>query len=214
MIKLFSRLRAVSVHLKNLLSSFNSQQTKELVFYLLYFIVFLFLIFRAFSFLKGFLIIFVFVTIWKIIAGMSWRNFLYLILNYIEFYFLSSWLKPFWLIVITILSFWLFLGSIILRQKSKDFLSYFIIINWILMCYGLYFYFSWPFITSFIIYLIGLSIISFFNFLALDKKISLNYWVYLLVNLEIYWLLTYLSLNGLKFTGLMFFFQYFLLSFV
>lgn len=214
MIKLFSRLRAVSVHLKNLLSSFNSQQIKELVFYLLYFIVFLFLIFRTFSFLKGFLIIFVFVTIWKIIAGISWRNFLYLILNYIEFYFLSSWLKPFWLIVITILSFWLFLGSIILCQKSKDFLSYFIIINWILMCYGLYFYFSWPFITSFIIYLIGLSIISFFNFLALDKKISLNYWVYLLVNLEIYWLLTYLSLNGLKFTGLIFFFQYFLLSFV
>jgi len=145
---------------------------------------------------------------------MSWLNFSYLSLSYIELRILANWLKSFWLIVIALSFLWLFFRKIILNKKSSQFLSYFIITGWILMSYGLYFYLNWPFFISFLIYLSGLILVSYLNFLSLEKEISLNYLIYLLINLEAYWLFSYLSLTGLQFGGLILLFQYLILYFV
>ena len=211
---LFSRPRMLKNFIKNFFSSLRSIQWKGLFFYLLYFLLIFLLIFPPNSFLKGILIILFFTLVWKIITGMSWLNFSYLLLSYIELRILANWLKPFWLIVIALSLLWLFFRKIILYKKSSQFLSYFIITGWILMSYGLYFYLNWPFFISFLIYLSGLILVSYLNFLSLEKEISLNYLIYLLLNLEIYWLFSYLSLTGLQFGGLILFFQYLILYFV
>ena len=200
--------------LKKFFSSLSSLQWKGLFFYSLYVVLIFLLIFPSNSFLKGILIILFFTLIWKIIAGMSWLNFSYLLLGYIELRILANWLRPFLLIVIALGLLWLFFRKIILDKKSSQFLSYFIITGWILMSYGLYFYLNWPFFVSFLIYLSGLIPVSYLNFLSSEKEISLNYLVYLLLNLEAYWLLSYLSLNGLQFGGLILLFQYLILYFV
>jgi len=200
--------------IKNFFSSLSSLQWKGLFFYSLYFLLIFLLIFPSDSFLKGILIILFFTLIWKIITGMSWLNFSYLSLSYIELRILANWLKSFWLIVIALSFLWLFFRKIILNKKSSQFLSYFIITGWILMSYGLYFYLNWPFFISFLIYLSGLILVSYLNFLSLEKEISLNYLIYLLINLEAYWLFSYLSLTGLQFGGLILLFQYLILYFV
>jgi len=200
--------------IKQFFSSLDSSQWKGLIFYSLYFVLIFLLIFPSNSFLKGILIILFFTLIWKIIVGMSWLSFSYLLLGYIELRILANWLKPFWLIIIALILLWLFFRKSILNKKSSQFLSYFITTGWILMSYGLYFYLNWLFFVSFLIYLLGLTLISYLNFLSLEKEISLNYLVYLLLNLEAYWMLSYLSLNGLQFGGLILLFQYLILYFV
>jgi len=211
---LFSRPCMLKNSIKNFFSSLSSLQWKGLFFYSLYFLLIFLLIFPSDSFLKGILIILFFTLIWKIITGMSWLNFSYLSLSYIELRILANWLKSFWLIVIALSFLWLFFRKIILNKKSSQFLSYFIITGWILMSYGLYFYLNWPFFISFLIYLSGLILVSYLNFLSLEKEISLNYLIYLLINLEAYWLFSYLSLTGLQFGGLILLFQYLILYFV
>jgi len=200
--------------IKNFFSSLNSSQWRGLIFYSLYFALIFLLIFPSNSFLRGILIILFLTLVWKIIAGVSWLNFSYLLLGYIELRILANWLKPFWLIMIALILLWIFFRKIILNKKSNQVLSYFITTGWILMSYGLYFYLNWPFFISFLIYLLGLTLISYLNFLSLEKEISLNYLVYLLLNLEAYWLLSYLSLNGLQFGGLILLLQYLILHFV
>ncbi len=207
-----SRTRQVLI--KKFFSSLDSFQWKGLLFYSFYFVLIFLLIFSPNSFLKGILIILFFTLMWKTISGMSWLSFSYLLLGYIELRILANWLKPFWLIVIALILLWLFFRKIILNKKSSQFLSYFIATGWILMSYGLYFYLNWPFFVSFFIYLLGITLISYFNFLSLEKEISLNYLIYLLLNLEAYWLFSYLSLNGLQFGGLILLFQYLILYFV
>ena len=211
---LFSRPRMLKNSIKKFFSSLGSSQWRGLFFYSLYFVLIFLLIFPPNSFLKGILIILFFTLIWKTIVGMSWLSFSYLLLNYIELRILANWLKPFWLIVIALILLWFFFKKIILNKKSSQFLSYFIITGWILMSYGLYFYLNWPFFVSFLIYLLGLILISYLNFMSLEKEISLNYLVYLLLNLEAYWMISYLSLNGLQFGGLILLFQYLILYFV
>lgn len=213
-VALFSRPCMLKNSIKNFFSSLSSLQWKGLFFYSLYFLLIFLLIFPSDSFLKGILIILFFTLIWKIITGMSWLNFSYLSLSYIELRILANWLKSFWLIVIALSFLWLFFRKIILNKKSSQFLSYFIITGWILMSYGLYFYLNWPFFISFLIYLSGLILVSYLNFLSLEKEISLNYLIYLLINLEAYWLFSYLSLTGLQFGGLILLFQYLILYFV
>ncbi|MFA5392454.1 MAG: hypothetical protein WC306_02035 [Candidatus Paceibacterota bacterium] len=200
--------------IKKFFFSLNSSQWREIFFYLLYFVLIFLLVFPSNSLLKGALIILFFSLIWKTIVGMSWLSFSYLLLGYIELRVLANWLKPFWLIIIALILLWLFFRKIILNKKSSQFLSYFITTGWILMSYGLYFYLNWPFFVSFLIYLLGLTIVSYLNFLSLEKEISLNYLIYLLLNLEAYWMLSYLSLNGLQFGGLILLFQYLILYFV
>jgi len=199
---------------KKFFSSLNSLRWKGLFFYSFYFVLIFLLIFPPNSFLKGILIILFFTLIWKVIAGMSWLSFSYLLLGYIELRILANWLRPFWVIAIAFIFLWFFFRKIILNKKSSQFLSYFITTGWILMSYGLYFYLNWSFFVSFLIYLLGLTLISYLNFLSLEKEISLNYLVYLLLNLEVYWMLSYFSLNGLQFGGLILLFQYLILHFV
>jgi hypothetical protein len=127
---------------------------------------------------------------------------------------LGLWFNTISLVVLSIIFLTLIFRKIILDKKSNQLLSYFITTGWILMSYGLYFYLNWPFTLSFVIYLIGLSVISYFNFLMLDKKIALNYWIFILLNSEFYLIINYLSLNGLQFGSLVLLLEYLILYFV
>lgn len=200
--------------IKKFFSSLSAYQWRGLFFYLLYGALVFLLIDAAVSFVRGALIIFLFILLWKIFNGMSWLNFAYLLLGYIELRGLASWLKPIWMITLTLLFLWVFFRKIILDKKSSQLLSYCIATGWILMSYGLYFYLNWMFFVSLLIYLLGLALIAYLNFLNLEKERSLNYLVYLLLNVEAYWMFSYLSLDGLQFGSLILLFQYLILNFV
>ena len=191
--------------------SFN----KSIFFYGLYALVSAIFIFLLRAPVKGIISITITVLLWKIVVGMSWLNFSYLLLGYLEMRVLANWFNVWWLIPLFVILLILFFKKIITdNKKSSQFLSYFISTGWILVSYGLYFYLNQPFFVSLMIYLGGLVLISYLNFLNLDKEISINFLIYLLINLEIYCLLSYLSLNGLQFGALILLLQYFLLHFV
>ena len=191
--------------------SFN----KSIFFYSLYALVSAIFIFLLGTPTKGIISVTITVLLWKIVVGMSWLNFSYLLLGYLEMRVLANWFNVWWLIPLLVILLILFFKKIITdNKKSSQFLSYFISTGWILISYGLYFYLNQPFFISLMIYLGGLILISYLNFLNLDKEISINFLIYLLINLEIYCLLSYLSLNGLQFGALILLLQYFLLHFV
>ncbi|MGC8651096.1 MAG: hypothetical protein ACP5RX_00465 [Minisyncoccia bacterium] len=145
---------------------------------------------------------------------MSWLNFIYLLLGLFELKILVLWLNLMVSIVLALIFLVLVFRKLILETKSNQWLSYFLTTGWILMSYGLYFFLNWPFFLSFLIYLFGLLVISYFDFMMREKKMSLNYGVFILLNLEVYWLLTYLSLNSLQFGSLILVLEYLILYFV
>ncbi|NMB92326.1 MAG: hypothetical protein GYA31_01730 [Parcubacteria group bacterium] len=208
------KIHHLSATIKNFFHSLNIPQLKSIIFYGLYIIMSVLFIFVFPSIWKGMIASFVIVLFWKIVVGLSWLNFCYLLLGYLEIATVAYWFKPLWLAVLFVLLLVLFFKKIITdNKKSSLFLSYFIATGWILLSYGLYFYRNQPFFLSFIVYFLGLLLISFLNFLNLDKEISINYLIYLLINLEAYCLFALLSLNGLQFGTLILFLQYFLLTF-
>jgi hypothetical protein len=208
----FDRILA---QIKNFFLSLKAPQLKSVIFLSLYIFISVIFLFLASSPLKGIIIIFVAILLWKIMVGLSWLNFCYLLLGYVEMAMLSFWFKQAWLALIFVALIILFFKKIITSdKKSSQFLSYFISTGWILLSYGLYFYLNQPFFVSLIIYLGGLLPISFLNFLILEKERSINYLIYLLINLEAYCLLILLSLNGLQFGSLILLLEYLILHFV
>lgn len=200
---------------KNTFTSFTNTEKRSLFFYSLYALISLLVLFSQLSLANALILILLIILSWKILFGLSWLNFCYLIIGFIELEFLSNWLKPFWLGLGLFLFLVLIFQKIILNQKkTNSWLAYLISTGWIFSASGIYFYFNQPFLVSFIFYTSGLALLTYLNFVMLDKKVSLNYLVYLLVNLEIYWLLSYLSLNGLQFALVILLFQYLSLSFM
>lgn len=194
--------------------SLKTSQLKSVIFFSLYILISSIFLFLASSPFQGIIIIFLAILLWKIMVGLSWLNFCYLLLGYVEMATLSFWVKREWLAFIFVALIILFFKKIITNnKKSSQFLSYFISTGWILLSYGLYFYLNKPFFVSFIVYFGGLLPISFLNFLNLEKERSINYLIYLLINLEAYCLLILLSLNGLQFASLILLLQYLILSF-
>ena len=208
----FDRILA---QIKNFFLSLKAPQLKSVIFFSLYILISVIFLFLASSPFQGIITIFVAILLWKIMVGLSWLNFCYLLLGYVEMAMLSSWVKQEWLALIFVTLIILCFKKIITNnKKSSQFLSYFISTGWILLSYGLYFYLNQPFFVSFIVYLGGLLPISFLNFLNLEKERSINYLIYLLINLEAYCLLILLSLNGLQFGSLILLLQYLILHFV
>jgi len=200
---------------KTTFTSFTNTAKRSLFFYSLYALISLLVLFSWLSLTNALVLILLIILSWKILFGLSWLNFCYLIIGFIELEFLSSWLKPFWLGLGLFLFLVLIFQKIILnQQKTNSWLAYLINTGWIFIASGIYFYSNQPFLVSFIFYTSGLVLLTYLNFVMLDKKVSLNYLVYLLVNLEIYWLFSYLSLSGLQFALVILLFQYLSLSFM
>jgi len=200
--------------LQSLILSSRLLSKKSIFFYSVFSLDLLFNLFFFKSILLSIVLVLLWIFIWKFLMGMSWLNFVYLLLGFFELKMLGLWFNVLWLVFLSIIFLILIFRKIILDKKSNQLLSYFITTGWILMSYGLYFYLNWPFTLSFVIYLVGLLLISYFNFLMREKKIAVNYWIFILLNLEFYLILNYLSLNGLQFGSLILLLEYLILYFV
>ncbi|MGB9763087.1 MAG: hypothetical protein ACPLW7_03640 [Minisyncoccia bacterium] len=172
------------------------------VFFTLLFFVYLFSSF-IFNFSLGLKIIvsIIILLLWKIIQGLSWLNFYFLLFSIFSLSLLSVWFnKIFILVDLFIFVFFLFKKIIYNQTETNNYLFYFSEFNWTLMSYGLYFYGNQFFSLGLIIYLLGISILSFYLFLIQNKKIQINYWIFILIKVELFLLLSYLSINGFLFS--------------
>lgn len=193
---------------------FKGLSSKNFILYLLLIFFFWLGLFVVKNIVLSFFLAFLMIGLWKVLKGMSWLNFAYLLFGFGELKILAFWLQPLILVFLFVLFFVLVFKKLILDEQINQLLSYFLITGWILLSYGLYFYLNWNFTLSFLIYLSGFCLFSYFNFLLLEKRGAINYWVFILVNLEFYLLLHYLSLKGLQFSGLVLLLQYLLLNFI
>jgi len=206
--------RKIFLFLSSFFSSLDNVAKKELFFFFLYFLLSFLFIFLRWPLLIGIFLLILAVFFWKVTVGLSWLNLIYLILGAIEAKILFFWLKPFWLLIFFLGLVYLFFLKIPMNKKSANqIISVYLLAGWIVISYGLYFYLNYYFILSFLFYLVGLAVFSYFNFLSGDKFVPLNYLAFLLVNLEVYWLLSYLSLGVLQIAALSVFGYYFFYSF-
>lgn len=199
--KLFSYLIEKLKQPKQL--SFNLSLFEGIFFSLLFFSYLVISYLFSFSLgLKIFISILI-LLLWKLVQGMSWLNFYFLLLSTISLSFLSLWFNKLLLLIEIIIFIILIVKKIIYNQNNTNhYLLYFSEFNWALMSYGLYFYANQFFAVSLIIFLLGFSILAFYRFLLQNKKIQINFLVFLLISLELYWLFSYLSINGFLFSFL------------
>ncbi len=80
---------------KNTFTSFTNTEKRSLFFYSLYALISLLVLFSQLSLANALILILLIILSWKILFGLSWLNFCYLIIGFIELEFLSNWLKPF-----------------------------------------------------------------------------------------------------------------------
>lgn len=144
------------------------------------------------------------IFLWKIILGLSWFNFIFLFLGFLEANILIFCVKPFWVIIFVLVFLGLFWKKLFFPLPKenywRDVLFYYIFLIWIIISYGFYFFFNYPFLVGFLAYALGLIIFSYFYFLS--SNISFpdflpSFFVLILINLEFFLLLSYLSLSTL-----------------
>ncbi|MGB9680664.1 MAG: hypothetical protein ACPLXL_01820 [Minisyncoccia bacterium] len=201
----------------------NLLNLREIIFFFLYFslLTYFLLFFKGFSLLAFLMIIFLLV-LWKALKGLSWINFLSLFLIAFELLFLVSWLNRVLVFLIGFLLFFLFFRKYLLPVENqkiwREYLLTTLLWLWIASSYSLYFFAGKPFIFSFIFYFFGLFIFLAFyfffqyeDFSLFNEKTRSIFFSLLLINLEIFWLLSFLSLPLLVLSGLdlMFFYLFF-----
>lgn|GEM_PF-1977660 len=204
-----------------------SLEFKVLIFFMFYIIALFGSVIFSFNFFYAILICLAIIISWKIILGISWVNFSFLFFAFLEANTINSFLKPIWTIIFIFLFLLFFWKKCFAYQRApmksqnsesnggkyltspasskmekywREVLFYYLFLTWVIISCGLYFFLNYSFSISFLIYLLGLMAFSYlylvfsnihcFNFL-------LSFLVFLLVNLEFFVLLSYLSLNVL-----------------
>ncbi len=186
---------------------------REILFFFFYFsfLAYSLLAFKGFSFF-AFFIIFFLLILWKVLRGLSWINFLSLFLIAFELLFLASWLDKILVFFIGFLIFFIFFKKYFLPLENqkiwREYLLAILFLFWIVNSYALYFL-NKPLIFSFLFYAFGLliflSLYFFFqyeNFSLFNEKTRSIFLSLLLINLEIFWLLSFLNLPLLILSGL------------
>jgi len=171
------------------------------------------------SFFQSIFLCFLVILFWKVFLGLSWFNFVSLILAFFEANILILFAKPLWVIsfvLIFLCLFWKKLFSSPAQQQVvcgvnsarnqgkesywREFLFYYLFLFWIIISYGFYFFLNYPFLFGFLFYALGFIIFSYFYFLftnVLYPDFLLSFFVLALINLEFFLLLSYLSLSTL-----------------
>ncbi len=149
---------------------------------------------------------FLFVIGWKLLSGLSWVNFSYAILGLIEVKILALWLSPVYLSLFTLGLLILLFSKIFLpfSKPSVYLILYYLLLTWIFISFGFYFLSSFPFIVSFLSYLGGTIIFLFLISLIKQKIAFQDMIVLLLLEGEIFWLISYLSIKILPLSLLTF----------
>jgi len=177
---------------------------RKFFFFLIYSICLISGVLFALPFFQFIFICFLLIFLWKAFLGLSWFNFIFLFLASLEVSILVSFVKPLWVIGF-ILIFLGFFGKKLFFPLSKgkywqELLFYYLFLFWIIISYGLYFFLNYPFWIGFLVYALGLIGFSYFYFFStgtLRSDSLLSFLVLILVNLEFFLLLSYLSMSTL-----------------
>ncbi|MGE4554680.1 MAG: hypothetical protein AB7D02_00890 [Candidatus Paceibacterota bacterium] len=184
---------------------------KELFFCLFFFLVFgvPLVFFESISFSSFFIsfsLSFLFLIFWKIFLGLSWFNFFSLILGPLNLLLIKYWFKRELIFLLFLLFAFLFLKKYFspfeIQKKWREFIFAFLFWLWIVNSYSFLFILEKPFLFSLCFYLLGLMFFSFLYFVfnyehfsLLNIKTRLFFALLILINLEFFWLLSFLSLS-------------------
>lgn len=177
---------------------------RKFLFFLIYSIILISGVLFSLPFFQSIFICFLLIFLWKAFLGLSWFNFIFLFLASLEVSILTSFVKPLWVIgfiLIFLALFWKKLFFPLPKEKHwSELLFYYLFLFWIIISYGLYFFLNYPFWVGFLIYalgLIGFSYFYFFSIGSLRSDFLPSFLVLILVNLEFFLLLSYLSVSTL-----------------
>jgi len=177
---------------------------RKFLFFLIYSICLISSVLFALPFFQSIFICFLLIFLWKAFLGLSWFNFIFLFLASLEAGILVFFVKPLWVIgfiLIFLGLFWKKLFFSLSKEKHwQELLFYYLFLFWIIISYGLYFFLNYPFWIGFLVYALGLIGFSYFYFFStgtLRSNFLLSFLVLVLVNLEFFLLLSYLSMSTL-----------------
>lgn len=183
----------------------TSFEIRKFLFFLLYSFYLVSSILFSLPFVQSIFLCFLLIFLWKTFLGLSWFNFIFLFLASIEANILVFFVKPLWVIgfiLIFLGFFWKKLFHSLRREKYwQELLFYYLFLFWIIISYGLYFFLNYPFHIGFLVYALGLVGFSYFYFFSigiLRSEFLPSFLVLILVNLEFFLFLSYLSLNTLE----------------
>jgi len=177
---------------------------RKFLFFLVYSICLIGSTLFSLPFFQAVFICFLLIFLWKAFLGLSWFNFMFLFLASLEANILVFFVKPLWVIgfiLIFLGLFWKKLFFPLPKEKYwQEILFYYLFLSWIIISYGLYFFLNYPFWIGFLVYTLGLIGFSYFYFFStgtLQSDSLLSFFVLILVNLEFFLLLSYLSMSTL-----------------
>jgi hypothetical protein len=177
---------------------------RKFLFFLIYSICLISSALFALPFFQSICICFLVIFLWKVFLGLSWFNFIFLFLASLESNILVFFVKPLWVIgfiLIFLALFWKKLFFPLSKEKHwQELLFYYLFLFWIIISYGFYFFLNFPFWIGFLVYALGLIGFSYFYFFstgALQSDFLPSFLVLILVNLEFFLLLSYLSISTL-----------------
>lgn len=174
------------------------------LFFLLYSLCLIGSIFFSLSFFQSIFLCFAVIFLWKLFLGLSWFNLAFLFLAFLEVNILALYVKPLWMIgfiLIFLYLFWKRLFSPLPKGKNwQEILFYYFFLFWIIISYGFYFFLNYPFWVGFLSYVLGLIVFSYFYFFFINivrRDFLPAFFVLILINLEFFLLLSYLSVSTL-----------------
>lgn len=189
------------------------QLTKNLIFFLCYSSSLIILTYFPSTLLWLFLPLLI-IIFWKIFFGLSWFNFIFFLISVFQIKFLATFFKFGWLLIFTIILIFLLFKKIFSRNLEENkkwrLLSfYYLFFFWILGCLGCYNYLNLNFSLSFLLFTLGVIIYSLMYFVMEEKKFVLNDFILVIFNLEVFWLINYLTLS-LPYLAILIFINYWL----
>lgn len=218
-IRLYHEIVNSIKHLVNLLLKriqlSRVRMPKNYFFFLLVVILTTAIVINHFGWLTSLLLGVTLTLFWKIFSGLSWFNTFFIILGLLEISLLSFFIRPVFVFLITLL-FWVILYYKLFSPQEKvgRYLSfYFLCFLGIFLVFSLFFLQNQSFWWCYLLYGLGTGIITFFYLVDLINDYSLlipNLLVIILVNIEIFWLINFLSLP-LLLSSLLTFINYWML---
>lgn len=193
----------------NWLSSVNK---KDFLFFLIFVSFFSLALFTG-KFIWFFLSL-LSVIFWKIISGLSWLNFDYLLLSLFLLGYAGIFINRFFVILITFFLLILLFNKIFnLNFKKTNFFRlvtfYYLFFLFIFDALSTYFFLNLSFAFSISFFILGLIVFSLIYFLIKNRKFFPSGLFIVLVNTEIFWLISYLNLS-VPFLSLILFLNYWL----
>jgi len=147
---------------------------------------------------------FLIIFLWKLFLGLSWFNFVFLFLAFLEANILILYVKPLWVIGFILVFLCLFGKKLFFhslkRKNWQEPLFYYLFLFWVIISYSLYFFLNYPFWVGFLIYTLGLIVFSYFYFFSINTLLPdflPSFFVLILINLEFFLLLSYIFFSTL-----------------